>query len=82
MQHHLPQHILKKKYKRTMTGYITDAYTAIFSGLTHCGKSHLVIALIEKEYNKHFGYMIIICTILQWNKTYHAKDWIKNDDKV
>ena len=45
-------------------------------------KSHLVLELIEKEYNKHFDYIIIICPTLQENSTYHAKEWIKNDDKV
>ena len=29
-----------------------------------------------------FDYIIIICPTLRWNKTYHSKDWIKNDDKV
>ena len=23
-----------------------------------------------------------MCPTLRWNKTYHAKPWIKNDDKV
>ena len=46
-----------------------------------CGKTHLVLELIEKEYNKHFDYIIIICPTLRDNKTYHAKEWIKNDDK-
>ena len=47
-----------------------------------CGKTHLVIDLIEKEGNKHFDYIIIICPTLRWNKTYHSKSWIKNNDKV
>ena len=38
--------------------------------------------LIEKEYNKHFDYIIIICPTLRENSTYHAKEWIKNDDNV
>ena len=38
--------------------------------------------MIEKEYNKHFDFIIIICPTLQENSTYHAKEWIKNDDKV
>ena len=38
--------------------------------------------MIEKEYNKHFDYIIIICPTLRWNKTYYSKDWITNDDKV
>ena len=56
--------------------------TNIFIVQTGCGKSHLVLELIEKEYNKHFDYIIIICPTLQENSTYHAKEWIKNDDKV
>ena len=65
-----------------MTGYIKDPYTTTFTGPTGCGKTHLVLDLIEKESNKHFDYIIIICPTLRWNKTYHSKDWIKNEDKV
>ena len=65
-----------------MTEYIKDPHTTIFTGPTGCGKSHFVLDLIEKEYNKHFGYFKIICPTFRWNKTYHSKDWIKNDDKV
>ena len=61
---------------------IKDPRTTTFTGQTGCGKTHLVLDLIEKEYNKHFDYIIIICPTLRWNKTYHAKDWIKNDEKV
>ena len=42
----------------------------------------LVLELIEKEYKKHFDYIIIIYPTLRENDTYHAKEWIKNDDKV
>ena len=38
--------------------------------------------MIEKEYNKHFDYIVIICPTIRENDTYHAKDWIKNDDKA
>ena len=38
--------------------------------------------MVEKENNKHCDCIIIICPTLRWNKTYHTKDWIKNDDKV
>ena len=47
-----------------------------------CGKTHFVLELIQKEYNKHFDYIVIISPPLQENdKAYHAKEWIKNDDK-
>ena len=45
-------------------------------------KLYLVLELIEKEYNNHFDYIVIICPTLEKNSTYHAKKWIKNDDKV
>ena len=63
-----------------MTGYIKELHTAIFTGQIKCGKTHLVLELIEKEYNKHFDYIVIICPTLRENSTYHAKEWIKNDD--
>ena len=68
--------------KKRMTGYIKELHTAIFTGQTKCGKTHLVLELIEKEYNKHFDYIVIICPTLRENSTYHAKEWIKNDDNV
>ena len=37
--------------------------------------------MIEKEYNKHFDYIIIICPALRENETYHTKEWIKNELK-
>ena len=66
-----------------MTGYIKKTHTSIFIGQKGCAKTHLVLELIEKEYNKHFDYIVTICSILRENnKAYHAKEWIKNDDKV
>ena len=70
------------KQKR-MIEYIKKPHTAIFIGQTGCGKTHLVLGLIEKEYNKHFDYTIIICPTLRENdKNYHAIKTIKNDDNV
>ena len=69
--------------KKRMTGYIKKPHTAIFIGQTGCGKTHLVLDLIENQYNNHFDYIVIICpTLRENNETYLAKDWIKNDDKV
>ena len=64
-----------------MTGYIKKANKSIFISQTGCGKTRLVLDLIEKEYNNHFDNIVIICSTLQKNDTYHAKEWIKNDDK-
>ena len=65
-----------------MTDYIKKPHTTIFTGPTGCGKTYLVLDLIEKDYNKHFDYIIAICPTIQWNNTYHSKDCIKNDDNV
>ena len=66
-----------------MTDHIKEPHTSIFIDQSGCGKTHLVLELIEKEYYKHFDCIIIICqTLWENNKTYHAKEWIKNDDEV
>ena len=55
----------------------------MFIAQTGCVKTHLVLDLIEKEYNNYFDYIIMICpTLRENNKTYHARGQIKNDDKV
>ena len=54
----------------------------MFTGQTGSGKTHLVLGLIEKEYNKHFDFIIIIWPTIRENATCHAKEWIKKDDKV
>ena len=65
-----------------MTGCIKKPHTSIFIGQTGSGKTHLVLELIENQYHKHFDYIVIICPTLRENSTYHAKEWIRNDDNV
>ena len=65
-----------------MTGYIKKPHTSIFIGQTSCEKTHLVLELIEKEYNKHFDYIVIICPTLRENDTCNSKAWVKSNDKV
>ena len=57
-------------------------HTSIFIGQTGCGKTRLVLELIEKEYNKHFDHIVIVCPTLRENDTYHSKEWIKSDENV
>ena len=65
-----------------MTGYIKKPHTSIFIGQTECGKTHLILELIEKEYNEHFDHIVIICPTLRESSTYHAKERIQNDGKA
>ena len=65
-----------------MTDFIKKPHTSMFIGQAGCGKTHLVLELIEKEYKKNFDYIVIICPTLRENSTYHAKEWIKDNDKV
>ena len=60
--------------QKIMIKYIKKPHTALFTGQTEYGKTHLVLDLIEKEYNKHFDYIIIICPTLREDLTYHAKE--------
>ena len=60
-----------------MTDYIKEPHTATITGQTECGRTHLVLDLIEKEHSKHFDYIFIICPTLRYNKTCHSKEWIK-----
>ena len=42
-----------------------ELYVNIFLSPRGCGKSHLVFDLIEKEYKKHYEYIISICSNLR-----------------
>ena len=46
--------------------------------MTACGKTHYLLEMLEKDYNKHFEYIFLICPTYQWNKTY--QNWKYNDD--
>ena len=61
---------------------VKDAHTAIFSGQTGCGKTHLVLNLLESEYRHHFDYIAVICPTLRLNKTYLTRLWITSDPSI
>ena len=61
---------------------VKDSHKAIFSGQTKCGKTHLLLNLLESEYKHHFDYIIIICHTIGINKTYLERPWICKDNCV
>ena len=57
-------------------------HTAIFTGPTGVGKTHLVLDMIETQYNRHFDKIIILCPTIRWNKTYIDRSWLIKDENV
>ena len=68
--------------KIKMTNYIKNLHTTLFTGPTDFRKYHFDLELIEKEYNEHFDYIIIICPTLWWKKTYPTECWVKHNCNV
>ena len=62
--------------------FIKHPYTVIFTGPTGVGKTHLVLDMIETQYNKHFDKIIILCLTIPWNKTYIGRSWVIKDENV
>jgi len=56
-------------------------FNMLISGITGCGKTHLILDLLETEYRNKFDYIIIICPTFMYNKTYHRK-FIHSDSDV
>ena len=65
-----------------VTEHIKDLRTAMLTGPTSFGKSHLVLDLIEKEYIRHFYCIIIFCPTFHWKKKNQTKDLIIHNDNV
>ena len=59
--------------------FIKDPHTAMFVGQTGCGKTKLVLDLLEGVYRKCFEYIVIICPTLKFNSTYLCRKWIWDD---
>ena len=58
-----------------MIGYIKEPHTSIFIGQTGCGKTHLVLELIEKEHSKHFDFFYF--NILSLSFVQHSEKIIR-----
>ena len=62
--------------------YVKPSHTAVFTGSTGCGKTQLVLNLIEKKYKQHYLNIVILCPTLRWNETYRSRPWIWSDNHV
>ena len=65
-----------------MINYAKDPHTAIFTGLTSCGKTQRVLDLLEGLYKHHFENIVILCPTVRWNKTYLERPWVWSDNYV
>jgi len=52
----------------------------LISGITGCGKTHLILDLLETKYRNQFDYILIICPTFMTNKTYQRKFVLKDSD--
>ena len=56
-------------------------HSAMFVGVTACGKTEFLLRLLETEYINHFEFIVILCPTVLDNKTYLSRKWIL-DDKI
>ena len=57
-------------------------HSAMFVGVTACGKTEFLLRLLETEYKNHFEFIAIMCPTMLYNKTYLSRDWILDDKNV
>ena len=51
-------------------------HSAMFVGVTACGKTEFLLQLLETVYNNHFEFIVILCPTILDNKTYLSRKWI------
>ena len=54
-------------------------YSPMFVGVTACGKTELLLRLLETVYKNHFEFIVILCPTILDNKTYLSRRWIFDD---
>ena len=57
-------------------------HSAVFVGVTACGKTEFLIRLLETVYKNHFEFMVILCPTILDNKKYLSGKWILDDKNV
>ena len=45
-------------------------HSAMFVGVTACGKTEFLFRLLETVYKNHFEFIVILCPTISDNKTY------------
>ena len=61
--------------------FIFEPHNFLFVGVTNCGKSYLVLNLLETVYKGHFENIVIFCPTFSYNRTYDRR-WLFKDKNV
>ena len=57
-------------------------HSAMFVGVTACGKTEFLLQLLETDNKNHFEFIVILCPTILDNKTYLSRKWIFDDKNV
>ena len=57
-------------------------HSAMFIGVTACGKTEFLLRLLETVYKNHFEFIVILCPTISDNKMYLSRKWIFDDKNV
>ena len=57
-------------------------HSAMFVGVTACGKTEFLLKLLETVYKSHFEFIVILCPPILDNKTYLSRKWIFDNKNV
>ena len=57
-------------------------HSAMFVGVTACGKTEFLLRLLETTYKNHFEFIVILCLTISDNKTYLFRKWIFDNKNV
>ena len=57
-------------------------HSAMFVGVTACGKTEFLLRLLETEYKNQFEFIVLLCPTILDNKTYLSRKWIFDDENV
>ena len=57
-------------------------HSAMFVGVTACGKTEFLLHLLETTYENHLEFIVILCPTISDNKTYLSRKWIFDNRNV
>ena len=57
-------------------------HSAMFVGVTACGKTEFLLRLLETVYKNLFEFIVILCPTILDNKTYLSRRWILDNKNV